>query len=277
MRLRKFVCALAILIGFRTTIGAEVRRWAVCYSERERVQNFAPYDLLVLDSDSHPSLTQLQTGNKQLLAYISIGEVEYQREYFARTEPYRLEPNPYWAGSFLLDIRDARWTEEIIRRIAPRALAAGFNGFFLDTVDSSLDLELRDGKRYFGMTRAAVDLIRRLRIEFPGAVIALNRGYAIVPEVGRNVDYVLAESMHSTWDFDLKSYTRVDSDITKEQTLDLQKAMAANPALRILTLDYADPTDKNKLRQIYKFHRQNGFIPYVSTIELNRVIPEPGG
>ena len=52
---------LPAFVLFTLTIceGGSVRRemrWVVCYSDKPRVEEFAGYDLVVLDSDAHPSL-----------------------------------------------------------------------------------------------------------------------------------------------------------------------------------------------------------------------------
>jgi hypothetical protein len=47
------------------------------------------------------------------------------------------------------------------------------------------------------------------------------------------------------------------------------------PKLQIMSLDYWDPADTKGVATIYSTQRANGFIPYVSTIELNRVVEEP--
>ena len=48
-----------------------------------------------------------------------------------------------------------------------------------------------------------------------------------------------------------------------------------NSKLEIFTLDYWDPADPAGIARIYREQRDNGFEPYVSTVELDRIIPEP--
>lgn len=43
-----------------------------------------------------------------------------------------------------------------------------------------------------------------------------------------------------------------------------------------MTLDYWNPADTAGLRRIYRAQRANGFLPYVATVELDRLVPEPG-
>ena len=55
----------------------------------------------------------------------------------------------------------------------------------------------------------------------------------------------------------------------------LKAAGALNPRLSLHTLDYWDPADVAGVRAIYDLQRANGFSPYVATVELDRLIPEP--
>ena len=47
------------------------------------------------------------------------------------------------------------------------------------------------------------------------------------------------------------------------------------PQVRIFTIDYWDPRDPAGQRRIYAQQRRNGFIPYVATVDLQHVVPEP--
>ena len=68
---------------------------------------------------------------------------------------------------------------------------------------------------------------------------------------------------------------RVDEALYQSQVAMLQDAQRRNPALRVFTLDYWDPSDAEGLREIYHRQRAQGFSPYVATIALDEVIVEP--
>jgi uncharacterized protein (TIGR01370 family) len=253
-------------------LAAPLRTWAVSYGSDSDPALLSGYDLLVFDPGAHPPLEPLRNGKRQLLAYISIGEVSDSREYFSETAPYRLTENPDWPGSYLLDLRNRQWQSIVLQRIAPAAIAAGFTGFFLDTADSSIELERREPGASVGMKAAAADLIRQLRRTFPEAPIMLNRGYELLSEISSVITYTLGESVYHTWDFSRKRYVPVPPADYAAQVRTLQ---AAAERLQVLTLDYCDPRDTRKVRQIYRVQRANGFVPYVSTIDLDRIHPEP--
>jgi endo-alpha-1,4-polygalactosaminidase (GH114 family) len=55
----------------------------------------------------------------------------------------------------------------------------------------------------------------------------------------------------------------------------LQGERRKHPALRVYTLDYWDPADTASIARIYATQRANGFVPYVATTALDRIVAEP--
>jgi endo-alpha-1,4-polygalactosaminidase (GH114 family) len=85
----------------------------------------------------------------------------------------------------------------------------------------------------------------------------------------------LGESVYTDYNFDKKKYSKVDADTNAQQLKWLNEAKQENPKLKIYTLDYAEPADTNTIRDIYKTERSNGFIPYVATVGLDKLVEEP--
>jgi len=103
----------------------------------------------------------------------------------------------------------------------------------------------------------------------------VNRGYAIVPEIAGAIDILLGESVLTTFDPATKAYRRVSPTDVAWQLDALRRARSLNPALKIFTLDYWDPTDTDGVRRLYRDQRANGFVPYVATPMLDRLVEEP--
>ncbi|MEZ5354036.1 MAG: endo alpha-1,4 polygalactosaminidase [Bryobacteraceae bacterium] len=251
--------------------------WAVCYSERPTAGELAPFGLLVLDDRHHPPLEPLRAEGKTLLGYLSIGEVEKTRPYFAaaRREGLLVEENPDWKGSYRVDMRNRRWRWRVVNQIVPALLRMGFHGVFLDTADVAGYLEEKDPKRFAGMRKAAVDLVREIRKRHPAAKVMMNRGFDLLPELAGELDAVLAESTRARYDFGGKVYRRTPDEEYRQAVNLLREAAQRFPSLTVYTLDYWDPDDALGVREIYREQRANGFAPYVSTILLDRVIAEP--
>ena len=251
-------------------------RWVVCYSDKPRPEQFREYDLVVLDSQSHPPLAALKRPGRILLAYLSLGEVAKDRPYFmeAKREGILLEENPNWAGSHFVDLRSSLWLRRVLEQLVPSILSSGFDGLFLDTLDDPVELERVDPVGHHGMTAAAVDLVRRLRLSFPGSALMMNRGYGLLPEVAPLIDCLLGESLYSTYDSGRRKYLRVSAADYRYQLNLLRQAKRTNPALKLFSLDYWDLGDPREIRRIYALERANGLVPYVSTPALDQIVRE---
>lgn len=269
--------ACMALLAPAVPTAADPGNWVVYYANNVPIEALASYQLVVLDSGYDGSLAALSDRGKTVLGYISLGEVERYRAHYAdvRDEGILLQENEDWPGSFYVDLRDPRWTERVIVDLVPAILHRRFDGIFIDTLDNAGHLERIDPKAYAGMTKAAARLVRAIRRHFPGIKIMLNRAYEILPDVENHIDMVLGESVHADFDFENKVYRLVPDKLRRKQVELLQAAKARRPELQVMTLDYWDPDDSETIRRIYRAQRANGFLPYVATLELNRIVPEP--
>ncbi len=251
--------------------------WAVYYAADLPPTAFYGYDLLVFESDRHPPLEPLVDRGKKVLGYLSLGEVNENRPYFAevKNEGLLLNENQNWKASYFVDVRDMRWTRRVIDELVPAILRRGFQGIFIDTLDNPGHLERTDPKAYAGMADAGARLVRTLRRNFPRMTIVLNRGYDILPAVERDIDMVLGESVYADYDFATKTYARVDEPTYRQQVELLQAAARRQLTLKVLTLDYWNPNDAAGIAEIYRIQTANGFSPYVATVELDRLVPGP--
>ncbi len=251
--------------------------WVVYYAAELPPSAFYPYELVVLESDRHPPIEPLIDRGKKVVGYLSLGEVNETRPYFAdvKGEGILLGENENWKGSYFVDVRDPRWTKRVIDELVPQIIRRGFHGIFIDTMDNPGHLERLDANANAGMLEAGARLIRTLRRNFPRMTIILNRGYDMLPSVERDIDMVLGESVYADYDFEAKKYGKVDEATYRQQVEILQAAARRQPDLKVLTLDYWDPADAAGIAEIYKVQTANGFSPYVATVELDRLVPGP--
>ena len=253
--------------------------WAVFYGQETSFETLRPFDLLIFDRMAHPPLEPLVDAGKTVFGYISLGELNRDRAEFARLDSWGAlgEENPNWPGSHFVDVRDTRWAALVIEEIVPAILQRGFQGLFLDTLDNPVELERRDPVGNAGMTRAAARLVQALKLHWPDVPIIMNRGYGLLDAVGADIDYVLGESVYADYDFETKTYRKVPDALYQEQVGILTRALEENPKLAVLTLDYWDPKDSAMIAEIYRIQKENGFSPYVATVELDRIVPVPTG
>lgn len=278
MRAWLVMSVIALLLKSVNLLAGEPASWVVYYHNSLTPDAFEPYSLVILDSDAHPPISPLLSSGKTVLGYISLGEVADYRSWYQEVskEGLLLNENQFWPGSYLIDLRDQRWTKRVIEELIPKILRQGFSGIFIDTLDNASELERIDKKKYAGMASSAVDLIKAIRRHYPEIKIVLNRGYDLLPQVGGEIDIALGESVYSTYNHKTKKYGLVNENLYKQQVDILQNAAKQFPDLQIYTLDYWDPEDIKGIKKIYKTQRKNGFVPYVSTIGLDRIVTESG-
>ena len=168
-RLWLWMGLLAILAAPGVRADTVPMPWVVYYAAELPPTAFYGFDLVVFESDKHPPLEPLVDRRKKVLGYLSLGEVNESRPYFAEVkgEGLLLMENENWKGSYFVDVRDMRWTRRVIDELVPAILRRGFQGIFIDTLDNPGHLERTDAKAYAGMTEAGARLVRTLRRNFP--------------------------------------------------------------------------------------------------------------
>lgn len=265
------------LFTFANVFSIEPTRWVVDYSQGINPKQLRDYSVIVMDSQGNPLLEGFIEKEKEVLGYISLMEVGNHRWYFPEIEQAGLviEENPNWPGTYVIDIRNKQWVKMVIEQLIPRLLFERYDGLFLDNLDDAAALEQRNPEKYAGMKKAAVNLVKAIHLHYPEAILMMNRAYELLPQLADQINIELGESVYSTYDFTTKSYKHVPEEEYQRQVELLKKAQQANPQLRVFTLDYWNPDDSDEIRKIYQVERNNGFVPYVSTIDLQKVIPEP--
>ena len=252
-------------------------RWAAYYAADAAPEQLQMFDLLVLDAEYHPPLRPLLSNSRVVLAYLSLGEaqMDHRAGKMLADSNLLVRENKDW-NSHVIDIRNPAWMAMVIEQLVPSLLQQGFDGVMLDTIDSAIALEQQDKVKYAGMQDAAVQLIHTLRENYPEMKIMINRGFEILPRVAADLDMVLAESIFTQYDFKTKKYTRVQDSHYRSIVDLLKKQDDVNPRLRFYSLDYWPLEDAAGVRAIYAAQRENGLVPYVATLDLNKLVAEPG-
>ena len=136
-------------------------------------------------------------GRRVVLAYLSIGEAEDYRFYWNRwwgdlwfiTNPFgpswRSKQNGDWGGNYAVRYWDPRWQEIVLgsaqyKGYLDRILEAGFDGVWLDKVDSALE----DVARANPNARAdMIMFVRRIADKARG----ISPGFLVVPQNGEEL------------------------------------------------------------------------------------------
>ncbi len=278
--------AIGLTIGARSRSQATPKpspdtalRWGIDYGATTDPALARACALLVLEPHHARPIAPLRGPGSILLGYVSFGEVERSRPYFAALDKAGAlnAANPNWPDARLADLRHPAWRAAVLDRLVPAILALGYDGIFIDTMDNAEAMERQDPVANPGMVAAGATLIAAVRARFPKIRIMLNRGYALLPDVAPKIDYLLGEAMASRWNFAAKRYELLSESDWAWQAGRLRAARARNPALALMTLDYWNPADTTQIAALYARERAAGFSPYVATLALDRLMPEPTG
>lgn len=250
------------------------KRWAVYYDTKLPAEKFKKLDVVVFDRRHYPEFKKLK-GKTKVLAYISIGEVyDGIKEHETLKEKGKiLDLNSHW-NSHIVDITASEWQAMVLGYVGDAA-KKGFDGVMLDTLDSPIHwARVNDPKRLERMIDAGAELVRMIHKTHPKMKIMLNRGFEVLPLVGYDIDYILAESILSKTDVSTGQFSLFPPMTYDEVAGQLHRVAAFAPHLQMYTLDYWDQEDAKGLEKIYAIQRANGFIPYVTTPDLRNFTPE---
>jgi polysaccharide biosynthesis protein PelA len=234
------------------------------------------YSPVVLEDHEGAAALVKRFPSTTFLCYFSVAEVHSGRPYYARLKAAGIvgTPNPSWPDARYVDVRSPIWRNILLTDLIPAALAKGYRGVFLDTLDSAEALEHRDPVRFAGMVTAAADLVSAIRKAFPAIEIMINRAYAILPRVAGQYNHLLGESVRSTFGSGGKYRRMPEQDIAWQRDR-MFEARMRDPSLQLFSLDYWDPNDHGGIARIYAEARADGMTPYVATPDLTQVVPEP--
>jgi hypothetical protein len=252
---------------------AGVRTWVVYYAAApEAAADLARFDVVVLDPHGHPPLPLVKRHGSVVLTYVSLGEVNTHHPGFPAIagEPWVLAANPSWPDARLLDVRAPAYAAWLLDRVVPAALAGPVNGLFLDTADSALHLEQSDPGRFAGTAAALARVLVEMKRRHPRALLMINGGLPLAERLPAVVDAVALESIWTDYDFPARTYRVRPAEEAAERAGLLARVIALG--LPVFTLEYtaAEPGAPWPAELIRRA-RAHGFIPYVSTIELDRV------
>jgi uncharacterized protein (TIGR01370 family) len=240
----------------------------VVYYGDGRLDTLVHYDLAIIQPKtlSTDELVKLKASGTLVVAYLSVGETLPDDPWYKDgrvQKSWLLGQNKDW-GSYFVDARQPGW-QAIMVSTMRTYLTMGFDGVFLDTVDTA--------ETFPDTAPGMVALITKLRNTTPDAILIENFAFGIAAQVSSNIDALMIENVSTNYDFNTQQYSRIDSseDVANGQSL------AKNSGLPILALDYlaATPGNKAVAQNIVDYARSKGFLASLSTILLDD-IPDYG-
>jgi cysteinyl-tRNA synthetase len=268
---------------------AAVERWGY-QLQRPRIERIAasPHDLIVIDYSRDGSdegaftaaeVTRMKSrpngGKRIMLSYLSIGEAETYRDYwrwywggkwYSRPIGWFFAPswlgpeNRDWRGNFAVRYWDEDWQRRIIGPggYLERIVAAGFDGVYLDKIDSSIEAiaksrpSARDDMREF--VRRIADRGRQLR---PGFLVVPQNGEELLADAAY-VDIIDGIGKEDLLYGEFNEKKANPEEIIRKRTALLQRATAKGKT--VFAVEYLD--DPDRIAAARERLERLGFVPY---------------
>lgn len=243
-----------------------------------------PYQLAVIDlaRDAHADwfrpaeIRALRGTGKRVLAYFEIGSIEdFRPEYPAlRRDAADLIANAWsdWPGEHFVRYWDERWWQRVVRGRVDRAVAAGFDGVYLDTplAYEEIDPAYAEGRDRQALAVAMARLIARIS----GYAKDRRPGFLVVPQnspelrrFGGYTDAIDGIGMEELF------FRATDRPCAEDWcAANLADTRALRDAGKfVLGVDYA--TRPTHIRAACGRYRTERFAGTVTVLELDRLTP----
>ena len=244
---------------------------AFFYGPRIPITELSIFDQVVLEPlHTTPGIIkQLQNQNQKTLvfAYISIGEIEQ-----ARSSIYQLDNkliighNTNW-NSLIIDQSADLWHQFVLEKLIPPLVKAGFNGLFMDTLDS-YQLAVKSKKERSRQLNGQVRLIKKIKAQFPKLKLFANRGFELLPHIAPYLSGIAVESLFKTFDSTtLTQYRDTTAEEQKWLLAQLNKVKQYN--IPITIIDYVSADTLNQSKNLVNRIVKHGFTPWISVPSLD--------
>ena len=262
-----FYLSLVALNG-HSKIGCDLSSVAFFYGHSVPVEELSLYDSAVVEpSHISPEQLKLLRNNKTtVFSYLSLGEVNAELwQSYKLPSSLILGKNRGW-NSYIIDQTRCEWRQHILKNLIPALVSAGFDGLFLDTLDSYL-LSSHISEYKKAQRDALVQLIKEIKQQNPQLKLFMNRGFELFPDIVAETDILAAESLYRSFDPVKRSYLESSPGNQRWLLKKLQEIKAYG--IPVVVIDYLPSYNLRKADKLAKRIADKGFIPWVTTPALN--------
>lgn len=242
---------------------------AIFYGTNLPSDILSQYSRIIVESDNvkPEELKALKSNGSYVYAYVSIGEVSPTRKWYKKIKKkWILGDNKVW-DSKVMDLASPGWQGFILNSVVTPLWKKGYRGLFLDTMDSFY-LFAKDEKQRKQQADALVELLEKIHLRYPDMRFISNRGFEVVSSIGDQLEAVLAESLFASWD-NVKKVYKETSENDQEWLINKLNSIKKELAIDIIVIDYANPGDPKKMKDLAVKIAKEGFIPWVSIVSLD--------
>lgn len=242
------------------------------YGDEAPISTLYGYDWLVLQPDmvAEARIDLLGRGGTKPLAYVAIDEIARSHQlYLNIREDWVLGENPAW-DSVILDITNQDVQEFILDELIFAAVSRGFQGVFLDTLDSHRLTE-RGRSRTAEFAKAQASVISALKARHPDAIVIANRGFHLPASTKQLVDALAFESYFAGYDANTDRYRPVAAKDRAWLDVQIDEWLEASPDTAIIAIDYTET--ESEAVEISRELRKLGMLPVVTDHSVTRLPP----
>lgn len=240
----------------------------------------APFQTAVIDLARDASnayftasdIDAVKASGKKVYAYFEIGAIENFRPEYPAVKDSSLTLNewPSWPGEFFVRYWEPRWWDMVLRPRIDRALAAGFDGVYLDTPLAYEEIELN---RVPTLTRDELGArMAELIVRISTYAKRVKSGFSIIPQNNPELqkhpgftDSIDGIGMEELF------FQATDQPCTADYCAEnLEGARALRKAGKfVLAIDYANRSEN--IANACRRYRDEGFEGYVTVRALDRI------
>ncbi|MGN1281354.1 MAG: endo alpha-1,4 polygalactosaminidase [Succinivibrio sp.] len=250
-----FFCAHAKTVG------------SICfyYNEVDSIRELIDYDRVVLEPKNitKKQLNHLKQSGTKVYAYLSVGE--YDSEVPDNLKSAVKSHNDAW-NSAVMDVSSDKWKKHLLEK-AQSLRKAGFDGLFLDTLDSFnlyADSD-EDSAFYKEQVKGLASIVNDIHKKSPSLI--LNRGFEIFDLLSFKPEALAFESLYRGYNPSDNSYTAVDEKDRKWLVNTVEPIK--RKGVEIIAIDYLSDKSQDERIKLAKKIASHGYTPYVSDGHLN--------
>ena len=221
------------------------------------------YDYVILEPVffSKDDVAVLKSQNKNVLAYISLGEVNVAAPHYNSIRSETIGTNQEW-NSRTLNIGAPITVASLNRQIDEHLADKKFSGLFLDNIDNYTE---------FGPTPHLKDyligFLKDVKLRFRESVLMQNAGLFIIEDLRSLIDIIAVESVATDYDFEKKKYQLREKEDFRERLQRIEN-IKNQYCIPILLIEYAESIKlKNNVEKRLKAVELDYFI---GQIELQK-------
>lgn len=233
---------------------------AFYYNQIDSVRELINYDRVVVTPGliTDKQIETLQKAETQVFAYLSVGE------YDGEVLPNNLKGlspliNPNWS-SHVMDLSAITWQEYLTQQ-ARKLTERGFDGIFLDTLDS-YTLFAKSSKQVNKQQSALVSILEALSALPTSPLLIFNRGFEVFDQLSFKPYALVAESMYNSYNPLSDSYQLVPESDRRWLTGKLENVKQAG--VEAIVIDYLPASDRDAQKRAAKRLISEGYTPYIS-------------